>query len=775
MTALPRAARWYIIAMWLTATALIVGTLSRYPLYYEHLQLLLIWLPLYVMADYFEVQIALGDRPPVRMSVAEAPTIFLLAIGGPPCVIGMAIGSALADSLQRRPWYKVLFNASQRSITYLIALLVYTSANASAAVPFSGLRGILTLIAVALIYYACNTVFVSTVLALTTGQKLLPLYASSFRLVQWVHFITLPLGGVLAALWKIDPWLILPGILPLIMAQRSFKALGAWQAESQRSKALAHESQQLAGKLERLQDTATAMIASLEPLPLLETVSTRLALLLDASASWVVLLDEPAPRLVAARGTPSPRLQDAALYAAELEPHAVRQLDASDLARLAGSGALPWQTLLIIPLALESRLLGGICLASERTIALAEDDRRVLLAFAAQAALAMEHAQLFEELRHKQDELVRSSKLAALGTFSAGIAHEFNNLLAGILGYAQLGLLSDDVEEKNEALDVAARACLRGRGITSSLLTFARRSDPQRALYQVRDAVEETLALVERELAKLNIRVERRLEPVPLTICDLGQIGQVLLNLITNARDAMLKQDGGVITVELAQRGGQIELVVSDTGSGIPEHLLQQVFQPFMTTKGALGGSTTPGTGLGLAISYGIVEGHGGTISVASTVGQGTTMTVRLPIIAELPQPAAAEGNTARLSALRILVVDDEQVVAESLGRLLTSYGHQVVLAADGEIGLLRYREQPFDLVITDAVMPVMDGAEFVTRLRSIDAHAHILALSGQTAATRVERMLQAGAFGFVSKPFVVDELLDAIARGMRSRVLSAA
>ena len=191
------------------------------------------------------------------------------------------------------------------------------------------------------------------------------------------------------------------------------------------------------------------MIASLEPLPLLETVSTRLALLLDASASWVVLLDEPAPRLVAARGTPSPRLQDAAALrcragAPGRTPARCRRSGAAVRRR----ATLPWQTLLIIPLALESRLLGGICLASDRTIALAEDDRRVLLAFAAQAALAMEHARLFEELRHKQDELVRSSKLAALGTFSAGIAHEFNNLLAGILGYAQLGLLSDDVDRK---------------------------------------------------------------------------------------------------------------------------------------------------------------------------------------------------------------------------------------------------------------------------------------------------------------------------------------
>jgi CheY-like chemotaxis protein len=386
----------------------------------------------------------------------------------------------------------------------------------------------------------------------------------------------------------------------------------------------------------------------------------------------------------------------------------------------------------------------------------------------------MEHARLFEELRHKQDELVRSSKLAALGTFSAGIAHEFNNLLAGILGYAQLGLISDDLAEKNEALDVAVRACLRGRSITSGLLTFARRNDPQRALHQIRDAVEETLALVERELAKQGIRVERRLQPVPLTICDLGQISQVLLNLITNARDAMIDQGGGVITVELGMRGGQIELAVSDTGSGIPEELLEQVFQPFLTTKGALGGSTTPGTGLGLAISYGIVESHGGTITPRSAVGHGTTMTVRLPIIAELPLPAGLARPSA-LAKLRILVVDDEQVVAEGLARLLAEYGHQVCLAADGETGLLRYREQPFDLVITDAVMSGMDGAAFVERLRGLDPNAQVLAISGQTVSGQVDQMLQAGAFGFVNKPFVVDELLDAIARGMRERMLSAA
>jgi signal transduction histidine kinase len=749
-------------------------TLARSPLLFQQVQLLALWLPLYVLADYFEIELALGDEPPTRISVADAPTIFLIPIGGPACVIGIAIGSAVTDALHRRPWYKCLFNSAQRSLGFLIAVLVYRAIYQDDAVPFSGLRGIGAIIAVSAIYYICNTLFVATIVALANRQSLFQVYKNSFRLVRWVHFITLPLGAVLAALWKIDPWLILPGLVPLVMAQRSFKAIADWRMESRRSKALAAEAQQLAGKLERLQDTATAMIASLEPMPLLETVSTQLALLLEASASWVVLFDGAAPRMVAVRGTSAPLQWEASAYAAELEHRAVRELGPAEVIRLNGMVESPWQTLLIIPLALESRLMGGICLAVEHPITLAEDDRRVLLAFAAQAALAMEHARLFEELRHKQDELVRSSKLAALGTFSAGIAHEFNNLLAGILGYAQLGLLSDDVAEKNEALDVAVRACLRGRSITSGLLTFARRSDQQRVLGQIDDAVEETLELVERELAKLDIRVERRLQPVPSTVCDLGQIAQVLLNLITNARDAMLEQGGGVITVELGQRAGQIELAVSDTGSGIPEELLQQIFQPFMTTKGALGGSTTPGTGLGLAISYGIVESHGGTITARSTVGQGTTMTVRLPIVTEMPMPAGAP-RPLPLGPLHILVVDDEQVVAEGLARLLSGYGHQVCLAVDGETGLRLYREQHFDLVITDAVMPGIDGAEFVERLRALDSQVQVLAISGQTVSGQIDQMLQAGAFGFVSKPFVVDELLSAIARGMRERMLSAA
>src|SRR5437867_1992870 len=119
MNALPRAARWYLVVLWFTAVSWIIVTLLRNPLLLEHVQLLAIWLPLYILADYFEIEIALGDEPSFRITVADAPTIFLIVVGGPACVIGMAVGSVIVDAIQRRPWYKCLFNGAHRSITYL--------------------------------------------------------------------------------------------------------------------------------------------------------------------------------------------------------------------------------------------------------------------------------------------------------------------------------------------------------------------------------------------------------------------------------------------------------------------------------------------------------------------------------------------------------------------------------------------------------------------------------------------------------------------------------
>ena len=768
MRTLPLTARVYLIVMWIVAAVIIAAiaivaspSLSSWPL-------LALWLAMFIAADYFEVQFEAGDGNQAIMTVTDALIVFLAATAGGAGVLVVAIGTFLVDGIRRHAIFRNLFNVAFRTITFAMMWVAYSALQDPSTPPFSGLHGILTFVVVAAIDYTAGVFFVATVIALARQQPLLQVYRESYRQISWVYLVTMPIGAVLAFLWNVDPWLSVLGVIPLVMAQRSYRALAAWQEESRRNQALAQESRQLAVKLERLQDTTTAMIASLDPVPLLETVSSRLAALMHGSASWVLLLDQRPARVVAHNGVTPNYPWDAEGYTAALQVRDVQQLDATAIAQLHRSDELGWQALVIIPLLLEQQVLGGICLASTEPFVLSEADRRMLLAFAGQAALAMERARLFAELRDKQDELVRSSKLAALGTFSAGIAHEFNNLLAGILGHAELGLMTDDMAEKDQALEVAVRTSMRGKSITRGLLTFARRTDPQRSLHQVRDAVEDILVLVERELAKQNIRVERRFQPIPMTVCDPGQISQVVLNLLTNARDAMAGT-GGVISIALSQQGDQIELAVSDTGSGIPAHLLDQIFQPFVTTKGALGGSTVPGTGLGLAISYGIIESHGGTIAVRSEVGRGTTMTVRLPISTRLPDELLAEDEPPQ-GPLRILVVDDEQAIVASLSRLLSEQGHEVHSAFDAKSGLRLYRQQPFDLVLTDVIMPGMSGVNFLDRLRAYDAKARVLIMTGQPEAPQVEQMLKAGALGVVTKPFSIDGLLRAIQRSGYAR-----
>jgi signal transduction histidine kinase len=250
----------------------------------------------------------------------------------------------------------------------------------------------------------------------------------------------------------------------------------------------------------------------------------------------------------------------------------------------------------------------------------------------------MENATLYDELRkslddlrRSQQELIQSSKLAAVGTLAAGIAHEFNNLMAAISGHAQLGLISDDLEEIEQALRVIVDACDRAKNITTNLLTFARRQESRMEMADVTMAVENSLLLLGRELQESNIKLVRRFSGVRPTVCDLGQMTQVFLNLVTNARDAMLA-GGGTLTVAVREDLDDIVIAFSDTGCGVRDHIMDRLFEPFVTTKGPLGGGQLAGSGLGLSVSYGIVKNHGGTIEVETEVDKGSTFTVRLPI-----------------------------------------------------------------------------------------------------------------------------------------------
>jgi signal transduction histidine kinase len=625
----PAALTWAMIGL----LAVVVGLALPLPL---------LTTPALLGAVVIGALIALGDAAPVtledggQLTLAPALLVAGLTVCGWPLAMAAALVATMMTAIARRaPAGSTAQLAGARCLMVVLAAPIDTLLRPDGAPPYGSPRAILGLLAIAACIYA-----VEVALGGAETDEPQPLHwLRRLRALGWYPLALVALGALLGALWWDSPWEFLIGAGVLAVANHLLRSHVALRRASAELEDLAARHADRGERLERLQSLATAMIAAREPRQMLRLLCERLAALLDSPAGWVVVPDEGgAPQLTASHNLGAAgeaAAFDAAAYAALLKRGRVVLItdDAREAllpARSKGQ-AHGWNGLLVIPLATESAQLGAICLVFEQLRGLDADERRVLSSFAYQAAMTLENARLFDELRHKQAELIQSSKLAAVGTFAAGIAHEFNNLLGGMLGYAQLGRSLEETEEKDRALDVVVQACVRGRSITRGLLTFARRQEPRHELQFVERAIEETLTLVEIDLRKSNVAVVRVIEPTSPTVCDIGQIAQVVLNFITNARDAM-QPEGGTLTIGLRERRGVIELRVSDTGHGIPEEIRDRIFEPFVTSKGALGGSQTPGTGLGLSISYGIVKDHGGEIVVESALGCGTTMIVRLPI-----------------------------------------------------------------------------------------------------------------------------------------------
>jgi signal transduction histidine kinase/ActR/RegA family two-component response regulator len=368
--------------------------------------------------------------------------------------------------------------------------------------------------------------------------------------------------------------------------------------------------------------------------------------------------------------------------------------------------------------------------------------------------------------RQLEDKLLQTEKMAALGHLVSGIAHELNNPLTAIMGYAQLllghGLAPLPLSEAEKVYQQAERA----RRIVKNLLYFARENKTERTRVDVNEIVERTLALRSYELKVENIAVESDLEPLlPPTMADPYQLQQILLNLLVNAEHALLEDRGKgrvrIRTRHVAQpEGGRIFLEVSDDGPGIPAANVSRIFDPFFTTK-----PPGVGTGLGLSIVYGIVKQHGGEVTFENQPGSGAKFTVELPVvpvssIAQTAAPQRAE-RAGRVAAGRILVVEDEPTVAQLIVDVLVEEGHHAEAALDSQDGLTRLSRNHFDLVICDLRMPRLDGPAFYDALvrSGSPARDKILFITGDTLARRTVEFLEPNDFPYLAKPFLVEEL----------------
>jgi PAS domain S-box-containing protein len=378
-----------------------------------------------------------------------------------------------------------------------------------------------------------------------------------------------------------------------------------------------------------------------------------------------------------------------------------------------------------------------------------------------------------EALRRSEEQLRQAQKMEAVGQLAGGIAHDFNNLLTAILSYCEL--LLEEVRQGDPIradIEQIRQAGQRAAGLTRQLLAFSRRQVLQPKVLSLDTVVESTEGMI-RRLIGADIVLEIRGEPgLWYALADPGQIEQVLVNLVVNARDAM--PQGGRVIVSTANRelrtdsperangvrpGPYVALVVSDTGIGIDPANHARIFEPFYTTK-----EPGKGTGLGLSTVYGIVQQSGGHISVASATGKGATFTILLPRHQGGEPPPASKVDRRRLpgGTETLLLVEDEAAVRSSARRLLERQGYTVLEARHGADALRIVEEsgRQIDLVVTDLVMPEMGGRELAERLRTHRPGLKVLFMSGYT-----EKAVAAGGVmppntGFVEKPFTVEQLM---------------
>ncbi len=380
-------------------------------------------------------------------------------------------------------------------------------------------------------------------------------------------------------------------------------------------------------------------------------------------------------------------------------------------------------------------------------------------------------------------KMLQTEKMAAIGQLVSGIAHELNNPLTSIMGYAQLllgkRLPPESAADAKKICDEAGRA---GR-IVKNLLLFARAAKPARELVNLNEVVERTLALRSYELKVENIVLDLQLDPdLPPTLADAPQMQQVILNLVVNAEQAIQEGRGsGRIRVRTQQLdAARIALEISDDGPGISQEVASRVFDPFFTTK-AVG----TGTGLGLSIVYGIVREHGGEVSVESEPGHGSKFAIELPVAESLAaavrlrEPAAPGGPapSERLAAPggapaereRVLVVEDEPTVAQLIADVLREDGHHVETVLDSREALTRIARQDYELVICDLRMPHLDGQAFYRALVQAGSplQNHIVIVTGDTLAPLTIEFLERSRLPYVAKPFLVEELRLAVERAL--------
>jgi len=389
--------------------------------------------------------------------------------------------------------------------------------------------------------------------------------------------------------------------------------------------------------------------------------------------------------------------------------------------------------------------------------------------------------------RKKLEEQVRQAqKMEAVGNLAGGIAHDFNNLLTTIQGYSDLAITSlDAADPLMQNLNQIRRAATRAGSLTNQLLIFSRKQSIELNALSVNDVIDNLIKLLKRLIGE-DIEVNVQLHNDGWNIWgDVGNIEQIIMNIVVNARDAMPK--GGILTIKsnnviiddnyckiykYATPGRFVNISIKDTGMGMDQSLVSHIFEPFFTTK-----EVGKGTGLGLSVVYGIVKQHDGWINVHSEVNNGTTFEVLLPatMSSDTKEEVKPEETSETIlgEGQRILLVEDEDGIREFAGNVLTLHGYNVLSASnvDEAVRIFNREDQNFDLLFTDVVLPDKDGLELIDILFEDKPDLNVLLSSGYTDQKSQWAKIRSKGYMFLQKPYSLHDLLRYIANALYHKV----
>jgi PAS domain S-box-containing protein len=377
------------------------------------------------------------------------------------------------------------------------------------------------------------------------------------------------------------------------------------------------------------------------------------------------------------------------------------------------------------------------------------------------------------EKEKAQAQLIHAQKMESIGNLAGGIAHDFNNILATIIGFTEL--VMDDVEKDSvieDNLQGIFSAGKRAKDLVGQILAFARQSEEKVKPIRVDKIIEEVLRFMRSSLPT-TIEIKKKIDSESLIMGNETQLHQIMMNLCTNAAHAM-EEKGGVLDVSLTdiemdwsiyerldlKPGHYIEINAIDTGTGIPPHIIDSIFEPYFTTK-----EPGEGTGMGLATVHGIVESYGGKIVVKSDPGKGTAFTIYLPITRKRRGLRQYKSGQLPTGTERILIVDDEALIANMSSQILERLGYAVTTRTSSveAYELFKSRPNDFDLVITDMTMPNMTGDKLATELMRIRSNIPIVLCTGYSTKISEEIALQIGVRAFAYKPIVKADLAKTI------------